>query len=191
MSTGFWFSYVVLWVFFIVITLLVILLYRQFGLTYMAGSRRISLQGVDVGASVPDLSLIRPSGESAEFLWNGESRRPALIVFAAPKCAVCEPLAEEVRALPTGWPTVDFVWVDRFDPDRTTRPLDRAAGWIVGTAADDAAHRDWDVAAVPFAFAVSAHGDVVSKALVNHRDDLESLITVIAGEAIRRVNKEA
>jgi methylamine dehydrogenase accessory protein MauD len=180
LSTGVWFSYTVLWVLFVVVSALVILLYRQFGLTYMAGSRRISLQGIDVGSAAPDLSLTSTSGENARVQWNGHSRRPALVVFAAPACRVCEPLAEEVLSLPSEWSTVDFIWVDRSNPDRSARPIDDAEGWTVGTALEDAAHREWDVAAVPFAFAVSTDGEVVQKALVNRRDDLERLVAAIA-----------
>jgi hypothetical protein len=58
MNVAFWFSYAVLWIIVIMLSLLVLLLYRQFGLTYMSGQRRINMQGLDVGARAPSFSLL-------------------------------------------------------------------------------------------------------------------------------------
>ena len=70
-------------------------------------------------------------------------------------------------------PGVEFAWVDGSAKPRPARPVDDAPGWTVGTAPDDAAHEQWDVSAVPFAFLVAADGVIVSKRLINSRRDVE------------------
>ena len=39
MSGFFWATYVILWIFVVLLTLMVLLLYRQFGLSWMSGQR--------------------------------------------------------------------------------------------------------------------------------------------------------
>lgn len=177
MSSAFWFSYVVLWLLVIVLALLVLLLYRQFGLAYMSGEQRLSMQGLDVGASAPEFSVmtvvdgpIRP----LQVRWNGQKSR--LLVFSSPSCTVCEKLAHDVGDLPDEWPHVEFIWVDREEGGSFIRSIDYEAGWVRGVAADGAAHREWDVSAVPFAYAVSASGEILAKRLVNTGDDVRDLL---------------
>jgi methylamine dehydrogenase accessory protein MauD len=177
-----WFSYALLWIFVIVLALLVLLLYRQFGLAYMSGQRRISMQGLDVGARASSFSLVSAVGEPHRVLWgDDDGPRPRLVVFGAPACAVCDRLSEDVAFLPREWPHVEFVWVDREDGGQLSRSIDQARGWLRGVAAGDAAHREWDVSAVPFAFVVSAEGEILRKRLVNTRDDVRELLAIVTG----------
>jgi hypothetical protein len=57
MTLVFWITYGVLWIILALVAILVILLYRQFGLLLMPGGRRISYGGLDIDASVPVLPL--------------------------------------------------------------------------------------------------------------------------------------
>jgi hypothetical protein len=43
MSSLFWVTYIVLWILVVALVLMVVLLYRQFGLMLMPGRRRMSL----------------------------------------------------------------------------------------------------------------------------------------------------
>jgi hypothetical protein len=180
MNVAFWFSYAALWTLVVILTLLVLLLYRQFGLTYMSGQRRINMQGLDVGARARNFSLLGAGGEPHRVSWS-EQHQPSwrLIVFGAPTCAVCERLSLDVAVLPDEWPEVDFVWVDRRDGRDLGRLIDGPAGWLHGVAPDDAVHREWDVSAVPFAFVVSSDGEIVRKQLVNTGEDIQELLEVV------------
>jgi methylamine dehydrogenase accessory protein MauD len=181
MSTLFWFSYVVLWVLVAAMGLLIVLLYRQFGLTYMAASRRLAMQGPDLGAIAPPLTLIDSSGDPADIMDSNGQRRFQFIVFGAAACGACGLVADELAALPERWSDIDFVWVDRSDEEHVARSIDEVPGWARGFARSDDVREAWDVTAVPFSVLVSPSGEVVSKQLVNRRTEVEPLLESVLG----------
>ncbi len=82
MDSAFWLSYATLWLFVVVTMLMVLLLYRQFGLMLMPGRQRLELGGLDIGSVAPilpvefpnrrDAPLLSGSGwESADPFWYG------------------------------------------------------------------------------------------------------------------------
>jgi hypothetical protein len=59
-----------LWVAVIVLTVLVLLLYRQFGLAYMSGRTRAGLQGLDLGARARPVALTALDGTARDIDWS-------------------------------------------------------------------------------------------------------------------------
>lgn len=175
MSDAFWVSYVLLWILVAGLLGLVLLLYRQFGMSYLAPHAQVSMQGLDVGSRAPAVALEGLDGAERGLTWGGSPNglRARLMVFALPSCSICVDLAGELQTLPEQWQGVEFAWVDGSAKPRPDRPVDDAPGWTVGTVPDDAAHEQWDVSAVPFAFLVAADGVIVSKRLINSRRDVE------------------
>src|SRR6185503_1625499 len=57
MSDAFWVSYVLLWILVAGLLGLVLLLYRQFGMSYLAPHTQVSMQGLDVGSRAPAVAL--------------------------------------------------------------------------------------------------------------------------------------
>jgi hypothetical protein len=144
-------------------------------MSYLAPHAQVSMQGLDVGSRAPAVALEELDGTEHGLTWGGAPNglRARLMVFALPSCSICVDLAGELQTLPEEWPGVEFAWVDGSAKPRPDRPVDDAPGWTVGTAPDDAAHEQWDVSAVPFAFLVAADGVIVSKRLINSRRDVE------------------
>lgn len=179
MSDAFWVSYVLLWILVVGLVALVLLLYRQFGMSYLTPHTQVSMQGLDVGSRAPAVALDGLDGEDLGLAWGGSPNglRARLMLFALPSCSICVDLAGELESLPEQWPGVEFAWVDGSAKPRPDRLVDAAPGWIVGTVPDDAAHEAWDVSAVPFAFLVAADGVIVSKRLVNSRRDIEDQLS--------------
>jgi hypothetical protein len=176
MSGFFWATYVILWTFVVLLTLMVLLLYRQFGLSWMRGQRRLELAGLDVGATAPPLSLEAP-GSTAELVlaWDRTSdgaRQGQLVLFGLPTCPICKHLwADEIAALPLAWQTIEFVWVDA-EPPNGPAPL----GWQVGISADESAHAAMEVPGVPYAYVIGSGGRIVAKGLVNTFGDVNALL---------------
>lgn len=181
MSDAFWVSYVLLWVLVVGLLALVLLLYRQFGMSYLAPHAQVSMQGLDVGSRAPAVGLQGLDGAERGLTWGGSPNglRARLMLFALPSCSICVDLAGELVTLPEQWPGVEFAWVDGSALPRADRPVDAAPGWTVGIVPDDAAHEQWDVSAVPFAFLVAADGVIVSKRLVNSRRDVEDQLAEV------------
>jgi hypothetical protein len=186
MSDLFWASYALVWVLVAVLVVLVLLLYRQFGLAFLGSGDRVSLQGPDLGSRLPALELTDPSSrrtESVELGADHEAGRWAahLVLFALPACSICKQLAGVVGELPERWREVEFGWIDAPGPP-ASREAPRAAlpadtGWRVKLSARQQAHEALDIAAVPFACLLDAYGELVAKRLVTTVEEIDALLS--------------
>lgn len=175
MSTFFWFTYASLWFLTVVMIGLVLLLFRQFGLTSMRGSHRIALGGLDVGSKAPTLTLEDPA-EKALTTYSWESTGPPTVdvgwfaLFALSGCPICGDLWEsgDLGVLPQEWPQIRFVWIDQTERLGTPAP----PGWSLRLSTDRAAYEAMAIPAAPFAYAIWRGGEVAIKGLVNTREDI-------------------
>lgn len=186
MSGAFWVSYALLWFVVVVFGLLIVLVYRQFGLAFMRPADRVAAQGLDVGSRAPAFSLAGKDGREhrVSFGRKAGADRPTVIVFALPGCDICAGLAELLAALPSDQPHARFVWVDGASPPRPRHAIDIAEGWIFGSVVGDSVHRQWEVSAVPFSFIVAADGRITYKGLVNRREDIEHALTTASDSRV-------
>ena len=126
MSTFGIISMSLLWFAVIVLTVLVLLLYRQFGLAYMSGRARAAMQGLDLGARARPVALTGLDGSAHDIDWSAATvpdapvpgatvpdatvpgapvpgvTAPAatVLVFAQPSCPICGDLAADAAGLP-------------------------------------------------------------------------------------------
>jgi hypothetical protein len=177
MSAAFWASYVLLWLLVGLFAILILLLYRQFGLMFLSSRERMTMQGLDLGATARTLRFNGPKG-MRELGWGAAANgfRARLLVFSLPTCPICSDLASDAAALPERWKDVEFVWIDGTVGGRAPRAVDASKRWTVGGAVDDALHQEWDVSAVPFAFVVARDGTVLAKTVPNTADELNELL---------------
>jgi hypothetical protein len=175
LSAAFEVSYGLLWFVVAVFGLLIVLLYRQFGLAFMRPLDRASMQGLDVGSKAPEFSLTVGRNRSHEIRFgpNADGGGSTVVIFAMPSCTICEGLAKTLASLPADLPSARFVWVDGSARQRIRRGVDDVDGWIAGTAEGDVVHRQWEVSAVPFCFVIDPAGRISDKRLVNQRRDVE------------------
>ena len=176
-STAFWFSYVALWCLVAFFGLLLLLLFRQFGIAFMRPATRASLQGLDIGRKAPRIALDQTNGANGAVIFDPSDRTGAtVVVFALPTCTVCDRLASDLANLPDARPGVDFIWVDGDSPQPAHQAVVDAPGWVTATAAGDRVHREWAVSAVPFGYVVGDDGRVKAKSLVNGASDIDALL---------------
>jgi len=181
MNVLFWVSYGVMWIVLAATVVLVILLYRQFGLMIMPGGRRISYGGLDVGMRAPVLTLRTDDNNEIAYDWTGDVRSGApqmqgtLALFAMPGCPLCESLSHnaELAALPSRYPNIRFMWIE------AARPRDHhlSPGWTIGVSPHGNAHQAMDVPGTPFAYIVSPDSRIVAKSLVNEPADMAMMIS--------------
>ncbi len=90
-----------LWLAVIVLTVLVLLLYRQFGLAYMSGRAKAGLQGLDLGARARPVALTALDGTGYAIDWSAAPQDGAtVLLFAQPSCPICGDLARDAAGLP-------------------------------------------------------------------------------------------
>lgn len=175
MSRLFIVSYVTLWVITGALLLLVLLLYRQFGIMLMPGRRRIELGGLDFGERAPELVVDLPSENRKSLLtWQKTNgKRATLAIVAEPHCPICKALLREGSGieLVSRNPEFDYVWIDEKPPSQELPPE-----WTVAVTADGSAANRMDVPGFPFAYVFGADGEVLVKGLVNTSDEVEQLV---------------
>jgi hypothetical protein len=169
----------------VLLGLLTVLLFRQFGLAFMRSRDRVLLQGLDVGGKAPAFSLVDSDGRERHVRFGPENGGgPTFVLFALPTCEVCAGLARSLATLPSERPHARFVWVDGSSRESAERGIDELQGWVLGSATGDAVHRQWEVSAVPFAFVVGANGRIVDKRLVNRRQDVEQALGIADPDSV-------
>lgn len=178
MPRFFWFTYAVLWALVVALLVMVLLLYRQFGLMFIPGRRRVELGGLDIGAQAPRLAvdLMRSSGPLV-LTWDAPERGPPtsgwIAIFASPHCPICRRLwtEGELEGVAAEWPSVEFVWIDSEVPAEGEPP----AGWTAAVSPDESANTLMDVPVFPFAYAIVPGGTLRAKGLVNEAADLKRI----------------
>lgn len=178
MGSFFWTTYVFLWFFMAALFIMVILIYRQFGLMLMLGRRRIELRGLDIGTKAPPLSLeFSVSGKHSFVEWaKGElaaGKKRWLVVLAEEHCPICKGLWEKgiLPEFAGDWPDLELLWIDS-----DFRGKDgQAGGWTVAASRDGSATALLEIPGYPFGYAISDTGIITAKALINNMADLTRL----------------
>jgi hypothetical protein len=164
MSTAFYVSYGVLWVLVVVLSVLLLLVYRHFGMMALGTIQGVQRDGIPVGDDAPDITATTPAGQ--ELVLRPGASGPALVVFASPDCEPCSVVlpylnnfvgrdsAPELMTLVPGPATT----ADRMTADHRLLYDCYAED---GSGAFDA----YRVRVTPFAFVVGADGRVLSKGL--------------------------
>jgi methylamine dehydrogenase accessory protein MauD len=180
---------IVLWILFFLVLLLVLVLYRQFGLLYLGSGGRIRLTGLEPGGRAPEGQTVVIDGRESTIEWSAVgSGRATLVVFGGPRCPICEKLIPELDEAVALWgELVDILFVDRsMDGSTPTRVLPSPRSWRYFLSPDDALYRDFDVEVSPYAFLVDAAGTVLNKRIVNSLDHLawvvETAVTSTDGQ---------
>ena len=106
-------SYVLLWILVAVLTLLVLLLYRQYGRTIMGPLERINNSGLSIGEKLTPLSAHAEDGQLFSINWHDAADGTA-VLFAASGCPLCDRILSEklLDVLAAKWEAVRFIWID-------------------------------------------------------------------------------
>lgn len=93
----FYISYIVLWVFVVIQAILLLLIYRHFGLMSMGTLEGVQRDGLPLGEVAPVVSGVTAQGE--ELVWEVQSGKSHLVLFAAPGCEPCEQVLPSINQL--------------------------------------------------------------------------------------------
>lgn len=170
---------VLLWLIVAMLSVLTVLLYRQFGLLYMGSRNRIALTGLEVGSSAPSDVELEIAGRLIRWDWGAAgSGRATLGIFAVAQCPLCDDLVPDLNGFADKWgELLDVLFIERGPlPDGPTHDLPTRTAWSYAITPDASLYDAFDVEASPFAFLISSRGTVLAKGLVNTTQHLEGMI---------------
>jgi methylamine dehydrogenase accessory protein MauD len=171
---AFWASYVLLWLLLIVMSVLVFLLYRQYGLMLMNSRAGVERDGPALGSMAPRLSVLGDDRSSVD--GQIASGAPTLVLFAAPECQPCHEIVPHIDDLPTRLPRqLDVVTVMAAGAGQSIEFRTPKVGHVL-LDHDRETFTEWEVNVTPFAVVIDSDGKVLSKGLCNGPAELDALV---------------
>jgi thiol-disulfide isomerase/thioredoxin len=176
MSTLFYVSYVALWLLLLTTAVLVLLLYRHFGMMSLGTLEGVQRDGLPIGSVAPPISGVTAAGQDTA--WEPKPGQPQLLLFAAPDCEPCATVLPHVerlaRAVNGGLGIAAVVpgpreevahFVERYRPSFPCLAEDGSGAFT-----------RYRVRATPFGFVIGTDGRVLAKGLCGDQVRLRALL---------------
>ena len=178
--SGWWLaSYLVLWAVLVGVVLILLVVLRQLGLMYMRGGSGLSLdEGPAVGSVVTQFDEI-------DELTDGRFRVPdpeapvTLLLFASPHCVICKDVLQGLPAVVNHYDVSPVIVSEGTSEEN--EGLRRMVGSKGRFVTSVGRQRKLGIETIPYGVAVARNGLVLARRIVNHLDDIESLLEDAAG----------
>jgi hypothetical protein len=176
MSTLFYVSYAALWLLLLTIGVLVLLLYRHFGMMSLGTLEGVQRDGLPIGAVAPPISGVTAAGQ--ETIWRPTRGQPQLLLFAAPDCQPCATVLPHVERLARAVNgDLGIAAVVPGPRDEVARFAERYGPSFPCLAEDGSgAFSRYKVRVTPFGFVVGSDGRVLAKGLCGDQVRLRGLL---------------
>jgi thiol-disulfide isomerase/thioredoxin len=178
MSTLFYVSYVALWLLLLTIGVLVLLLYRHFGVMSLGTLEGVQRDGLSIGSVAPGISGVTAAGQDSA--WEPKRGQPQLLLFAAPDCQPCATVLPHVERLAQAVNgDLGIAAVVPGPRDEVARFVERYRPSFPCLAEDGSgAFSRYKVRVTPFGFVIGADGRVLAKGLCGDQARLRGLLEV-------------
>src|SRR3712207_3059434 len=176
MSTLFYVSYAALWLLLLTLGVLVLLLYRHFGVMSLGTLEGVQRDGLPIGSVAPTISGVTAAGQDTR--WEPTRGQPQLLLFAAPDCQPCAtvlPHVERLAGAVNG--NLGVAAVVPGPRDEVARFVERYRPSFPCLAEDGSgAFTRYKVRVTPFGFIGGADGRVLAKGLCGDQVRLRGLL---------------
>ncbi|HET9849853.1 MAG TPA: TlpA disulfide reductase family protein [Candidatus Dormibacteraeota bacterium] len=163
MSMLFYVSYAALWILLVATALLLLLLYRHFGLMALGTVEGVQRDGLPLGEEAPPLSGVTSDGKNVQ--WS-PLHGPKVLLFGAPGCGPCAKILPYFNALQGLHRDLDmtvFVAGPAQNAEALMAKYDLSTRCIADDGSD--AFGRFRVRVSPFGFVLGADGRIRSKGL--------------------------
>lgn len=175
MSQVFVVSYIALWILVVTMAVLLLLLYRHFGMMSLGTLEGVQRDGLPVGSAAPAISGI--TAEGTDTGWQPKNARPQVLLFAAPDCEPCATIMPYVARLARAGIGVDVAAVVPGPRDEAVRMAKKYAPPYPTMAEDGSgAFNQFRVRVTPFGFVIGTDGRVLAKGLCSDPARLRGLL---------------
>jgi thiol-disulfide isomerase/thioredoxin len=168
-------SYLALWALVVVMGVLLLLLYRHFGMMSLGTLEGVQRDGLSVGSVAPTIGGVTAAGIDAS--WNPKAGQPQLLMFVAPDCEPCSIILPFVERLSRSAAGVRVAAVAP-GPRAEAARLEEKYHPSYPCLAEDGggAFNRFKVRVTPFGFVISGDGRVLAKGLCSDQARLRGLL---------------
>lgn len=174
----FYVSYVTLWLLMIVQGILLLLVYRHFGLMLMGKLEGVERDGLPVGARVAPVRGVTEEGDVVE--WMPKPSRLHLVAFVSADCNHCAQVLPSIAQLGDERADIDITLLTRGSREAAAQ-LSKKIGTSTSVVclADPAgsAYEGFRVRVTPFAFLIGTEGRVRAKGLCDNVEKLQGILS--------------
>jgi thiol-disulfide isomerase/thioredoxin len=176
MPTLFYVSYAALWLLLLTIGVLVLLLYRHFGMMSLGTLEGVQRDGLPIGSVAPSISGVTAAGQDTG--WKPKRGQPQLLLFAAPDCEPCATVLPHVERLARAVNgNLGIAAVVPGPRDEVARFVERYRPPFACLAEDGSgAFTRYRVRVTPFGFIIGGDGRVLAKGLCGDQVRLRRLL---------------
>ena len=176
MSTIFYVSYAALWVLLLTMGVLVLLLYRHFGMMSLGTLEGVQRDGLPIGSVAPPIGGITAAGQDTR--WEPRRDQPQLLLFAAPDCEPCATVLPHVERLARAVDgRLGIAAVVPGPRDEVARFVERYRPPFPCLAEDGSgAFTRYRVRVTPFGFVIGTDGRILAKGLCGDQNRLRALL---------------
>lgn len=179
MSTIFYISYVMQWVFLLILGILVLLLYRHFGLVALGTIEGVQRDGLALGEIAPLFSGITASGEATT--WEPLVPNTYFLTFVSPTCAPCARIIPLINQLAITIRNVQFILVVAGLQDNAALLIDSfhldPSILCIAEEGSGASER-YRVRVTPFTFIIGADRRILAKGLCDSPERMQAMLSV-------------
>lgn len=174
MVTLFYLSYAALWVLLLIEGVLILLIYRHFGMVTLGTAEGVQRDGLPIGETAPAIRGSTAAGMAQE--WLPHQGQPQLVLFATPDCAPCAQVLPAVSALAEHG--LEIVTVVPGRRDGVVRLIEKFRPPFLCLADEERRAVDrYRVRTMPFAFVIGNDGHILAKGLCGDPWRLRLLLT--------------
>lgn len=177
MSTIFYVSYGAMWLLLIVLGVLLLLVYRHFGIVALGTLEGVQRDGLAIGEPAPVISGVTPDGVGVQ--WAPHRDQPELLTFVAPDCAACAhvlPYISHLAGAMNGYsiPATAIVTGPQANAVKVKEKFNPPFSCIAEDGSG--AFERYRVRVTPFAFVIGGDGRILAKGLCSDAAHLRGLL---------------
>lgn len=180
MSTIFYVSYAAMWLLLIIVSILVLLIYRHFGLVALGTVEGVQRDGLGVGEMAPTVKGVTAQGKSVE--WVPEPGYSYLLAFVSPACEPCAKILPSILQFAASNSEAKVILIVDGPQERIVRLIERfhpPSSVLCLAEKGSGAYLTYKVRVSPFAFMVGKDGRIYGKGLCDTTARLQYLLAAV------------
>lgn len=179
MSAIFFFSYITLWILLVAQGVLVLLLYRHFGLVALGTIEGVQRDGLSVGETAPRFSGITVSEQS--IIWEPLPQHTYFLAFVSPTCSPCARIIPAINQIAVTNKNIQIILVVAGLRDSLELLVNRfhLSSSIICLAEEGSGTAElYRVRITPFAFLIGTDKRILAKGLCDKPERLREMFTI-------------